>query len=151
MYEIQLEQEINARPSRVWEVLTSFREYDEWNPTITRMRATLSVGAPVSFVIAVGGRELKIAAEMLRVEVGQELCWRGPTSWLLSMAFSGEHYFRLEPSGADGTRLIHGEKFSGRALPDLWGKLKGDLEKAYGNLNQALKRRAEAGQGPRAA
>jgi len=152
MYEIELVEDISAAPARVWDVLTSFREYDEWNPTITRMRATLSVGAPVSFVIAVGGREMKIAAEMLRVEPGSEIRWRGPTSFMLSRFFRGEHYVRVENAGEGRSRLVHGERFGGASLPLLWPKLKKDLEQAYAKMNRALKTRAEsARQGPRAA
>jgi hypothetical protein len=145
MYEVELSQDIAAPPERVWDVLTAFREYDEWNPIITRMRATLSVRTPISFVIAVGGREMKIKGEMVNVELGRELRWRGPTAWLLAKVFQGEHYVRVEPAGAGRSRLVHGERFGGISLPVLWGRLKGDIEKAYAEMNRAVKARAESG------
>ena len=152
MYEIELTQEIAASEARVWDVLTSFREYDEWNPTITRMRATLIPGSPMSFVIAVGRRELKIRCKMLKVEPGRELRWRGPPQWILAQVFNGEHYLRVEPAGLGKCQLVHGERFGGVSLPLIWGKLRGDLEQAYGAMNRAVKGRAEsAWSGPRAA
>lgn len=144
MYEIELTEDIGASVERVWDVLTAFREWDEWNPVITRMRATLAVGAPVSFVIAVGGRELKIRGEMVNVQPGRELRWRGPTSWLLAQVFQGEHYLRVEPAAGGHARLVHGETFRGASLPVLWGKLEKDLQKAYGSMNRAVKARAES-------
>jgi hypothetical protein len=144
MYDVELSQDIAAPPDRVWDVLTAFREYDEWNPVITRMRATLSAHTPVSFVIAVGGRELKIKAEMLNVEHGRELRWHGPTAWLLARLFHGEHYVRVEPAGVGKSRLIHGERFGGASVPLLWRRMKRDLEKAYGEMNRAVKARAES-------
>ncbi len=147
MYEIELSTEIGAPEGRVWDVITAFREYDEWNPIITRMRATLSEGSPVSFIVAVGGRELKINARMLKVDPGRELRWHGPTSWVLAQVFRGEHFLRVEPAGAGKSRLIHGERFGGVSLPLVWGKVRPDLEHAYGVMNRAIKGRAESGVG----
>jgi hypothetical protein len=148
MYDIELTQEIGAPTDRVWDVLTAFREYDEWNPVITRMRATLLAGAPVSFVIAVAGRELKIKAEMLKIEAGVELRWRGPPQWLLGQVMRGEHYLRVEPLGPTKCRLVHGEQFGGAAMPFIWRKLETDIKAAYGAMNRALKARAESLRGP---
>jgi len=144
MYEIETSIEINAPKERVWDVLTAFREWDEWNPIITRIRATLSPNTPLSFVIAAGGRELKIKAEMLRVEPGRELRWRGPPSFLVGRIFRGEHYLTIEPAGPNKSRILHGERFGGLSLPLLWGKLRGDLEVAYSEMNRAIKARAES-------
>jgi hypothetical protein len=146
MYEIELLQEINQPPERVWDVLTRFREYDEWNPVITRMRGTLSVGAPIAFVLATGGRELNIQARMLTVDPGRELRWFGPSSKLLTPIFRGEHYLRVEPMGVGRSRLVHGETFTGFSVPLLWKKVKRELEQAYGDMNRAVKGRAETGQ-----
>jgi hypothetical protein len=147
MYDIELTQEISASADRVWDVLTAFREYDEWNPIITRMRATLVVGAPISFVIAVGGREVKIKAELMKLAPGVELRWFGPPSKVLAVAVRGEHYFRVEPQGPDKCRLVHGEHFSGFVVPFIWRFLEADLKKAYGAMNRALKARAESVRG----
>jgi hypothetical protein len=147
MYEIETSLDINAPRERVWDVLTAFREWDEWNPIITRMRATLSPGTPLSFIIAVGGRELKIKAQMVKVEHGKELRWRGPPSWLVGRVLRGEHYLAVESSGASKSRLVHGEQFAGVSLPMFWGKLRSELELAYSRMNRAIKARAESAAG----
>jgi hypothetical protein len=145
MYEIETSIEINATKERVWDVLTAFREWDEWNPIITRMKATLSPNTPLSFVIATGGRELKIKAEMVKVEHGKELRWRGPPSWVVGRILRGEHYLAVESTGPNKSRIVHGERFGGVSLPILWRKLRSDLEVAYSEMNRAIKARAESG------
>ena len=144
MYEVEKSIEIGAPAARVWEVLTRFAEYDEWNPTITRMKAALAPGTPVSFVINVKGRDLPIRGRMLRVEPGAELCWVGPGSRVLGAVFRGEHYLRVEPLGEGRSRLVHGERFGGVVLPALWSRLEPVILVAYDNMNRAVKARAEA-------
>ena len=144
MREVQASIDVAATPDRVWDVITSFREYDEWNPVITRMRATLTVGAPVSFVLSIAGRKLKIRAQVLVVQHGRELCWFGPRGRVLGAIFRGEHYLRVEPAGTKASRLVHGERFSGFSLPLLWEKVRRECEPAYAEMNRALKARAES-------
>lgn len=148
MHEIETSLEISASKERVWDIFTLFRQWDEWNPVITRMRATLSPGTPLSFTIAVGGRELRIKAEMMKVEHGRELRWRGPPSFLLGRAIRGEHYLVVEHAGIGKSRILHGEKFAGVLVPLIWKKLRADLETAYSEMNRAIKARAEAGVRP---
>src|SRR5258707_11876074 len=112
------------------------------------MRATLTPGAPLSFTIAVGGRELRIKAEMMTVEHGRELRWRGPPSFLLARAIRGEHHLVVEPAGVGRSRIVHGEKFAGVLVPLIWKKLRSELDAAYSEMNRAIKARAEAGGRP---
>jgi hypothetical protein len=48
---------------------------------------------------------------VLRVSPDCELRWL--STLLIPGLFNGEHYFLLEPTVTDATRLTHGEKFSG--------------------------------------
>jgi hypothetical protein len=141
--EIETSLDIAAPAERVWDVLADFRGWDEWNPVITRMRATLSAKTPVSFIIAVGSRELKVRAEMVKVEHGRELRWRGPPNALVGRLLRGEHYLLIDGGKAAGCRIVHGERFEGLLLPAIWGKVRSDLEQAYFEMNRALKARVE--------
>jgi len=144
MYEIETSLDIDAPKERVWDVLTAFREWDEWNPVITGMHAVLSPNTPLSFFLRMGGRVHKIKAEMARVTHGKELRWRGPPSWLLGRVFRGEHHLIVEPVAGGKSRIVHGERLEGIALPILWRKMRPDLEAAYSKMNQAMKVRAES-------
>ncbi|HVU04282.1 MAG TPA: SRPBCC domain-containing protein [Polyangiaceae bacterium] len=148
MRQIETSLDIAAPADKVWDVLADLRGWDEWNPVITRMRATLSPRTPVSFVIAAGGREMKIRAEMIKVEFGRELRWRGPTNGALGLMLRGEHYLVVESAGPARSRIVHGEQFEGLLLPVIWGKLRSDLEEAYSEMNRALKARVERKSAP---
>jgi hypothetical protein len=136
--------EIDATPERVWGILTDFASWDAWNPTIHRLRGRPEVDAKVDFMIRLGKRWLPIRAKVLRVDSERELCWRGPSAAALTPIFAGEHYFAIEPLGADRVRFVHGERFSGLLLPVLWRRLEPMLLRGYSKANEGLKRRAEA-------
>lgn len=143
MHAIDTSIEIDAPAARVWEVLTTFSAYDEWNPTITRMRAGLAAGADVSFLIRIDGRKLPIQARMLNVEPGREIRWKGPRSDLLGALVAGEHFLRVEPSSEGRSTFIHGERFTGALVKYVWGLTEPRILAAYDVMNRAVKARAE--------
>ncbi len=134
---------IAAPIARVWETLTDFGGYGKWNPLIVDLRGKLEPGAPVDFYVELYGKRLPIDARMLRVDHERDFRWRGPRSALLGKVFSGEHYFTVESIDDDNTRFIHGEDFSGLALPLTWWRLEADVIAAYEGMNIALKRHLE--------
>lgn len=143
MRELRTRVDIEAPVERVWKILTAFERFPEWNPLLTRMSGKLERGAPLRFMVALGGRSVPVDATVLVVEPSAELRWRGPRSELLGRVFAGEHFFLLEKR--DGkTRLVHGEDFSGIAVPLAWPLLEPRLVKGYTRMNEALKARAEA-------
>lgn len=143
MHEIDTSIEIDAPAERVWEVLTRFSEFDDWNPVITRMRAGLAAGADVSFLIRIDGRKIPIQARMLKVEAGREIRWKGPRSDLLAKLVAAEHFLRVEPRSDGRSVFIHGERFTGVLLKYLWGFAEPRILAAYGVMNRAVKARAE--------
>lgn len=70
----------------------------------------------------------------------KELRWRG--SLPIPGLFVGEHYFVLEPTAEGGTRLVHGENFTGLLVPLVGGML-ADTEEGFKLMNTALKERCE--------
>jgi hypothetical protein len=134
---------IAAPPARVWQVLTDFAAYPQWNSVISRVRTDLHTGAAIRFRIKIEATpELRFAARLIRCEPGRELAWRGGAPLVPALAW-GEHYFRLEPE-ADGTRFTHGEHFGGLLAMVLRGKAHARVTRTYDGFNQALKARAEA-------
>src|SRR5687767_9346038 len=144
MLVVRTEIDIDAPPARVWEVLTDFGSYDDWNPVVQRVRADLRTGGSIRFSLAYGSVKLPIAARLVNVEQQRELRWKGPSSDLLGSIFRAEHYLRLKALPDNRTRLIHGEEFGGLFPRALWSRLRSDLLPRYRGMNEALKRRAEA-------
>lgn len=144
MYDIVTSIEIDASPERVWDVLTNFREYDEWNPFIRHLKGSAAPGERLSFVAQFRGRDLPISARFVRLEPNREIRWHGPTSSVLGKLFRGEHYIRLEPAGDGRTRVEHGEQFGGVLVGFVWERFKDSVMPQYIAMNEGLKRRAEA-------
>ncbi len=145
MQEVQTSIEIHAPKERVWDVLTDFSKYGEWNPVIGGFSGALQEGAPVEFKIRLGKRQLPIKASLLGVDAPRDLRWRGPRSAIGARIVCGEHYFTIDEIDEGRVRFVHGEKFSGLLVPLIWRRLQAQLTPRYAEVNEALKARAESG------
>jgi putative acetyltransferase len=139
---------IDAPPDRVWETLTDFARMPDWNPFIRAISGPLQPGARLSVEIAPpGAPAMRFQPTVVGVTPGRELRWRG--SLLVPGLFDGEHRFLLDPDGSGGTRLEHGESFSGVLAPLL---LRGAALEAtrdgFAAMNAALKQVVEARETP---
>jgi hypothetical protein len=140
--EISTEVQIEASPEQVWDELSSFRSYEEWNPYIQEARGRAVVGGDLEVRIqAPNSRERTFRPEVLVAEPGRELRWSG--SLPVPGSFNGEHYFLIEPSGEDRVRFVQGEEFTGLLVPFLWKGLDTDTRLGFEKMNRALKERVE--------
>ena len=133
--ELRTEITLPAPPERVWEVLTDFEKYGEWNPFITHAAGRARVGERLDLRIAGTG----FKPTVLVADPGRELRWLGRL--FLPRLFDGEHYFQLSPAPGGQTRLVHGELFSGILVPLFRRKLLGETRQGFERLNQALRDR----------
>jgi hypothetical protein len=141
MFAVHTEVDIAASATRVWDVLTDFVAFPEWNPFIRRIDGVLTPRARLSVKIQPpGGRAMTFRPRVLRVEPERHFAWRGST--VVPGVFDGEHSFTLEPRGG-GVRLVHGETFSGLLVPLLRRSLDTTTRQGFGAMNAALKARVE--------
>ncbi|MBM3944800.1 MAG: SRPBCC domain-containing protein [SAR202 cluster bacterium] len=131
--------EIDATPQRVWQVLTDFAAFPQWNPFITKIQGKAEQGAKLSVTL----QGMTIGPTVVKADANKELRWRGRLG--MPGVFDGEHYFMLEEIAPGKTRFVHGERFTGVLVPvvGLVGVLK-STHMAFLEMNQALKDRAEA-------
>ena len=138
-YDIDTSIDIAAEPGAIWQVLTDFSSYEDWNPMLRKVETKLQLGAPVRFeVLREGAKSLNLNARITTLSEARSLVWRGGSAAFVS----GEHYFRIEQLPGGHCRLDHGEHFAGVILPLLKGTLKNASE-LYRAMNEALKRRVE--------
>lgn len=141
--QIRAEIEIEVTPQRVWEVLTDFSAYHEWNPFITSVSGELVVGKSLAVTISPPeSKESNFFPRVLVCDEPRELRWLGKF-WIHGL-FDGEHFFQCQPgSGDNRTRFVQGEDFRG-----LFVKYAGQrfthLTRGLVYMNLALKRRAES-------
>lgn len=142
--ELRTEVEIDAPRERVWSVLTDFARYHEWNPFITGVEGRLERGARLRVTISLpeDGGQHTFRPTIVRCEPGEELRWLGHL--LIKGLFDGEHFFRLDSIGDNRTKFVHGEDFGGVLLRFMGNTLTLSA-RGFAYMNQALKRRVEAG------
>ncbi len=139
--ELRTEIDIAAPPARVWEVLTDFSSYHEWNPFITSIAGKLAVGEELAITVSPPeSGEMSFRPTLVRCEEPRELRWLGKL-WIRGL-FDGEHFFQCTEADAGHTRFVHGENFNG-LLVKLVGKRLTNVARGFVYMNLALKRRVE--------
>ena len=142
MKELRAEIEIQASAEQVWQLLTDFDRFPEWNPFIRWAKGEAKTSERLEVHIqpsGTGGMTFKPV--VLNAEPNHELRWLGRL--LLPGLFDGEHIFTIESLGADRVRLTQREVFTGLLVPLLARSLDSNTLRGFEEMNQALKARAE--------
>jgi len=140
-HEIATEIHIAAPAQRIWDILTDFPRYPEWNRFLLKINGRAANGAWIRFLFEMPrGFRAPACATVLKLDPGKELRWAGGIHGL----FRAEHYFVIEPGADPMLRFRHGEIFTGLLVPIVWRLL---LERGgppvYQAMNVSLKERAE--------
>jgi len=142
MNEIFTTIDIDAPPAVVWDVLTDFEAYPEWNDR-TRIDGQAVEGERLTVAPGPqGGRMPTFRPRVQRATPGTELRWLGHL--YVRGLFDGEHVFSIEDLGDDRSRLTQHEEFSGLLAGFLLGRYGEATESNFEAVNAALKTRAEA-------
>jgi hypothetical protein len=140
---IATEVEIEASKEKVWEILTDFPSYPEWNPFIRSITGQPVAGTRLDVTLQPPeGRGITMHPELLSAIPGAELKWLGHLG--IPGIFDGEHHFLIQPTGAGSVRFVQQEIFGGVLVP-LTNKLLGRTRQGFEGMNRALKERAENG------
>jgi hypothetical protein len=130
--------QVSAPPEVVWEVLTDFGRWPEWNPEVKSMsfEGPLAPGSMFRWKAGPG----TIVSTLEELDPPRYVRWRGRT-----MSIAAMHEWRLEPRDG-GTHVETEESFSGliaRLLRrSLQKQLDGALEQGLEHLKRESERRA---------
>ena len=142
MKELRTEIEIQASAERVWQLLTDFPSFPQWNPFIRKASGKVQVGERLDINIQPSGASgMTFRPTVLKAEPNRELRWLGHL--LISGLFDGEHSFTIEPLGEGRVRFTQREVFTGLLVPLFARGLDTDTRRGFEEMNQALKTRAE--------
>ena len=142
MKELRSEIEIQASAERVWQLLTDFPSFPQWNPFIRKASGNLRVGERLEVNIQPSGASgMTFRPTVLKAEPNRELRWLGHL--LISGLFDGEHSFTIEPLGASRVRFTQREVFTGLLVLLFARGLETDSRRGFEEMNQALKSKAE--------
>ncbi len=141
MKEIFTEIDINTSAEKVWQILTDFKNYPQWNPVIKSAEGNIREGEFLKVQIQPPGRSAMIfQPKVLKAEINKELRWKG--KFIIPGLFDGEHSFVLKEISRQKTKFFHSEKFTGILVPLFKSVLK-DSERGFEMMNEALKLRCE--------
>lgn len=134
--DIHTEITIQASPEQVWQVLTQFEKYPEYNIFIKQIEGNLVVGDKLK--VTFDGMTFK--PKVLVCNPNKELRWIGRLGF--KGVFDGEHRFVIKDNGDGSCTLEQSEHFSGVLVPFL-KKLLTETEQNFKAMNEVLKREAE--------
>jgi len=140
--EISTQVVINAPVARVWQVLTNFEAYPQWNPFIKSITGESKQGE--SLVVRIeppGGQGMTFKPKVLVWAPNREFRWKGKL--LVKGLFDGEHIFELSTNPDGSTTLVQREMFTGILVPLFAKMLDTNTLAGFQQMNQALKVRAE--------
>jgi hypothetical protein len=129
---------IHAKPETVWALLTDAASYPSWNTTVDRVDGQIALGKKITVHAKISpGRAFSVRVAELAAP--NRMVWTGGMPLGL---FKGVRTFTLTPQ-AGGLQFEMREVFDGLLSP-LIEKSLPDLQPAFDEFAQALKRRAES-------
>lgn len=140
--EIKSEIHIEATPERVWNILTAFEKYPEWNPFIKSIQGPAIVGGKIiARMEPPEAKGMTFKPTVLVFDKNKEFKWIGHL--LFPGLFDGEHRFELIDNGDGTTTFIQAERFKGILVRMLSKMLEGSTLKGFNAMNRKLKEVAE--------
>jgi hypothetical protein len=131
---------IQSKPDVVWQILTGFGAYPDWNPFITEASGDIKVGQRLTLkIVPPGAGGMTFRPRVTALEPERVLEWYGTLG--IPGLFDGRHTFILEPT-AGGTTLTQTETFTGLLVPLSTGMLVRTTQ-GFKTMNDALRNRAD--------
>lgn len=140
--DLQTQITINARPEKVWKILTNFSEYPNWNPFIKYVEGDFVVGNKIKARIQPpDSNVMNFTPKVLTYRKNMELSWLGHV--LFPGLFDGVHKFVLIDNGDQTTTFQHSENFQGILVPLFKKQLLNNTKRGFIAMNEKLKELAE--------
>ena len=133
--------EIQASAETVWEVITDFDAYGEWNPFVVGCRSTLRVGDPIDMNVRLfPGLTQKQRETILEHVPGKRMCYGIPGMALGALSSRRSH--EVYPLDPGRTRYDSHFELSGWFAPVVRMLMGARLQAGFEAMTEALARRA---------
>lgn len=133
--------DIKAPASIVWQVLTDFNNYNQWNPIITRIDGKLAKNEKLKVTLLINKHSRTITPICLNIRRNKELRWRRKSA--IPGFYNIEHIFEIQVLNPKKVRLFQREYASGLFPVLFWKKSATVTLNSFKQLNQAIKHRSE--------
>ena len=139
-YRTQIRIGVKAPPAAIWEAMSEFGQWADWNPYYTAAEGRMAIGSTLELTRVLGGKAESFAASLVDWVPGEQLVWRRSLG-LFARSIS---YIEIEGLSPTASILTIGEIFDGLIGQNV-SKPRRRLYKAgMQALGEALKARAEA-------
>lgn len=132
---------INSSAETLWNILTDFESYQDWNPFIVEISGKLGKGNRLKNTLKNGDKTFVFKPVIIQLDPGKSFSWLG--SLFFKGLFDGKHYFQIEELSQGQVKFIHGEDFSGIFSSVILKNIADDTRVNFIAMNQAIKRKAE--------
>jgi uncharacterized protein YndB with AHSA1/START domain len=137
---------IDADVEDVWEVMTDFASYPDWNPWVRRAVGDLAPGSEVDVDVMMGKNKMNVKHLMLNSETGKRFCWK---DWGWNATFVYGQRCRTLTVRADGQVHYKVDLLIDGAMSHIAALFYGpSLREGLDKETPALKARAELLAGP---
>jgi hypothetical protein len=138
---IETQIDVAALASSVWQILTDFRAYSDWNPFITEIEGRPHLGTRLRVRMCPPGRSAITLKPTILVAAREwELRWRSRR--VVPGFFDNEHRFQIRTHGRF-CRLHQSARFTGIMVTMVGDDLFDAMQQGFEEMNAALKLRAE--------
>jgi hypothetical protein len=138
MREIYSDVEVKAEPGKVWDVVTGFDSFPDWNPFITSCSGEPSEGSTLEMKLEPpGGDKMTISSKVLSSTAPKEFRWTtgGPL-------FNSEHVTTIQLIGDERVRVVQRGMYSGLLTAFKGGQID-RIKLGLDAMNEAIVRQAE--------
>lgn len=134
--DIKREVKINASPEQLWELLTDFNRWNEWNSTIKESSGHSSEGSVLNITINGNGqRDSNYHPIVIESKKPEIFRWRA--NMISDFVFRNDRVFEIQV--IDGvTHFTHKEEFSGLMVPIMWKVLQSFVGPHLDQINHDL-------------
>jgi len=132
---------VQAPAEILWEVISDFETWSDWNPVHPRIDAALRIGTPVKVELVIEGAEPALIEAVVQDWVPYEqLHWRRQRMRGLITTI---RYLEIENMGPANATFSNGELFMGPLVRLVSRDERRRLRAAYTRMGEAVKARAE--------
>jgi hypothetical protein len=134
---------INASAETVWNILTDFEKYSQWNPFTYKVEGKLVIGEPVTLYVQMKENDKRVQKEeVCIIDKPERLSWNMKMGSSIILAAQRDQF--IEVIDANSCTYETTDSFQGLLTPVVMGLFKQHIESGFNKLAQKLKERAEA-------
>jgi hypothetical protein len=133
---------IQAPAEVIWEVISDLASWSEWNKLYPRAAGQIRIGAVLDLTLALPGQaEQQIKPTVMEWVPNEQLHWR---LTMLGGLVKTVRYFEIESLAEASSIVSNGEIIGGLMGPRLGKRMARTIYRAFAEMDDALKARAEA-------